>query len=176
MRIEVPIYPWDLQPVPVEVSSTSLPEPNLVSSFEQPPAKPSLLHHRSSSPTKFQRTPVLTISSVQQTERATSSTSSSLTSSSVHTNIASFSVSSFRKIPVSDLSSVPSAVPTTIVAPVVKVHSGHRGHKGSTTTTSTLALFDGSSTTHPAASTTPSSCAGNEAEFIINVKFFSHEF
>lgn len=182
MRIEVPIYPWDLQPIPVEVSPVISPEPTLVSSFEQPPTK--LPHHRSSTPTNFQETLVLTLSSVQQIERvklstssptsssptSSSPTSSSPTGSFIQTGIRSqqLSVSSrYQKTRVFNLSSVPSPVPTTIVTSVIRAHSSH---KTSSTKTSSLGDFDRSSTAQPAASATPSSCTGTKAEFVIDVK------
>lgn len=167
-RIEVPIYPWDLQPIPIQVFPIISPEPTVVSSVQQLPTRSSVPHHQHSTSTDFQETLVVTLSSVQQTEPATSS-ARSLTSSLIKTrtltkqlSLASIS----HKHPISNLSKLPSAVQTKIVTSVKPIRSSH---KASSTKTSTLGGVD-SITTHTATSATPSSCAGNKAEFIIDVR------
>lgn len=65
-RYALPIYPWNLQPVPVQILPTSSPASSKTSSFEPPRSQARIPSPRSSVPTDFQNTLVLSRSGVQQ--------------------------------------------------------------------------------------------------------------
>ncbi len=144
-----PIYPWNLQPIPVQVFSTSSSGSSKFSAFQTPLTQPGLPNQESSIQNELRETTVLNTSSFKQPAPTTIVTSV------------------LDVLPANRVESTTAkqSVPTTIVTSIVPVLSAPQA---ASNTASTLQFANTSATSRSAVSATPSLCR-RKANFIVDV-------